>query len=157
MNATTGLERFRLDARLSGLELLHNWIEQKYVAGFNGRMRSRPVAARAGYARFECAIDAGHENFVSLVHGGVAAALIDIAGGAAAMSLLAPGETLLTVDLSARYLNAAPIDTRLLIAAATASYHDARKVVTDVRVSTAPGELLVVLGSVTVLRRPANR
>ena len=146
-------ERFVLDASLSGLDLLERWIEQGYVAGLNNRLRIRPVAASPGYVGFECALDTDHENFVGLVHGGVAAALTDIAGGAAAMSLLEPGETLLTTDLSLRFLQPSRVASGTMTAEAHTTYNDRRRVVAEVRILSAG--IVTAIGTVGIsIRRP---
>jgi uncharacterized protein (TIGR00369 family) len=49
-----------------------------------------------------------------IVHGGVYAALVDIGAGQAVRSLLAPGETVSTIDLNVSYLR--PGDTDALVA-----------------------------------------
>ena len=102
--------------------------------------------------RVECDIDPGHSNFVGLVHGGVTAALVDIIGGGAAMTLLKPGEFLLSTDLSMRFLNAAPIGCGRLIAEGRAVYADPRKVVAEVTVST-PDGLTIAHGSAAIAIR----
>jgi uncharacterized protein (TIGR00369 family) len=146
-------ERFVLDASLSGLDLLERWIEQGYVAGLNNRLRIRPVAASPGHVGFECTLDADHENFVGLVHGGVAAALTDIAGGAAAMSLLEPGETLLTTDLNLRFLQPSHVAGGTMTAEARTTYNDRRRVVAEVRISSAG--IVTAIGTVGIsIRRP---
>jgi uncharacterized protein (TIGR00369 family) len=103
------LPAFALDPAQSGLELARRWVETVWPGGFVNRLAARPVEAAEGLMRVECDIDPGHSNFVGLVHGGVTAALVDIVGGGAAMTLLKPGEFLLSTDLSMRFLNAAPI------------------------------------------------
>lgn len=153
MSANSDLATFRLDSSLTGLELLQRWISQGLVAGLNGRLQTRPIEATAGRVRFACQIDEGHGNFVGLVHGGVAAALVDIAGGAAAMTLLKAGETLLTADLAMRFLNPAPLSGGDLIAEAVVSYQDGRRIVADVQVAT--GDVVMAQGSVSIsIRRP---
>ena len=145
---------FDLDPSASGLELLHRWFQAGDVGGFPQRLRSRPLEFREGWVRIGCDIDPGHANLVGLVHGGVTAALIDTAGGAAAMSVLKPGETLLTTDISMRLLNAAPIDCGRLEAVGTVTYRDGRKLIVETTVAT-PDGLVVAQGSVGVsIRAP---
>ena len=146
-------DRFILDPDLSGLDLLRRWIEQGYVTGLNNRLRVRPLAASPGHVQFECALDAEHENFTGLVHGGVAAALTDIAGGAVAMTLLEPGETLLTTDLSLRFLQPARVAGGTMMAEARATYNDRRRVVAEVLISSAG--IVTAIGTVGIsIRRP---
>jgi len=145
---------FRLDPTVDGMELLRRWMAASNSGGFPERLRSRPVEAREGYVRIVCDIDRGHANFVGLVHGGVTAAMIDMAGGGAAMSILQPGQTLLTTDISMRLLNAAPGDCQRLDATGTITWRDDRKAIVEVVVSTDAG-LVIAQGSVGVsIRRP---
>ncbi|MDH7796299.1 MULTISPECIES: PaaI family thioesterase [unclassified Beijerinckia] len=156
MDDHTRLPAFHFDRTKSGLEVAQSWIEQGYVSGFSGALRVKPVWAERGAARFTCAVESRHSNFVGLVHGGVAAALVDMAAGTAAMTLIAPGETILTVDLSVRYLNPAPLDVEELIAHAIVSYHDRRKAICDVKVTDPKGHL-IVLGGAHIALRPAAK
>lgn len=143
---------FALDPAQSGLELARRWIETAWPGGFVNRLAARPVEAAEGFMRVECEVDPGHSNFVGLVHGGVTAALVDIVGGGAAMTLLKPGEFLLTTDLSMRFLNAAPIGCGRLIAEGRAVYADPRKVVAEVTISTSDG-LTIAHGSAAIAIR----
>ena len=147
---------FALDPTQSGLELARRWIETVWPGGFVNRLAARPVDVAEGHMRVECDIDPGHSNFVGLVHGGVTAALVDIVGGGAAMTLLKPGETLLSTDLTLRFINAAPIGDTTLFAEGRAVHQDMRKVVVDVTVTT-PEDLLIAHGTVGVsIRRPRD-
>lgn len=145
---------FHLDPSEDGLTLARRWMALGYAGGFPERLRSRPIALERGYIRLECTLDPGHANFVSLVHGGVTASLVDMAGGGAAMTLLKPGETLLSTDLTLRFISAAPISGNALIAEGRSVHQDARKVVVDVTVTT-PEDLLIAHGTVGVsIRQP---
>jgi uncharacterized protein (TIGR00369 family) len=131
---------FHLDPDVDGLELLRRWmVVGVEVGGFPARLGSHPVEAREGFARIACEIDPGHANLVGLVHGGVTAALIDMAGGAAVMTILRPGQTLVTTDLTLRFLNGAPGETARLEATGTVTWHDARKAVVAAEVRTDKG------------------
>ena len=143
---------FALDPAQSGLELALRWIETVWPGGFVNRLAARPVKVSEGHMRVDCDIDPGHSNFVGLVHGGVTAALVDIVGGGAAMTLLKPGEFLLSTDLSMRFLNAAPIGCGRLIAEGRAVYADPRKVVAEVTVATSDG-LTIAHGSAAIAIR----
>lgn len=143
---------FALDPAQSGLELAQRWIDTVWPGGFVNRLAARPVEAAEGFMRVECDIDPGHSNFVGLVHGGMTAALVDVVGGGAAMTLLKPGEFLLSTDLTMRFLNAAPIGCGRLIAEGRAIYVDPRKVVADVTISTLEG-LTIAHGSAAIAIR----
>lgn len=145
--------RFRLDPTVDGLELVRRWMAAgDEVGGFLKRLGSHPVEAREGFVRVALDIDPGHANFIGLVHGGVTAALIDMAGGAAVMSILKPGQTLVTTDLNMRFLNAAPSDTARLEATGTVTYRDDRKAVVAAEVRTDAG-VVVAQGTVGVAIR----
>lgn len=145
---------FRLDPALDGLALARRWMETRFSGGLPERLRAWPVRVEPGLIDVACEIDPGHANFVGLVHGGVTAALIDMAGGGVAMTLLKPGETLLTTDLTLRFLNAAPIGCGRLTAQGRLISHDPRRVVAEVRVVT-PDEVLVAHGTTAVsIRAP---
>ena len=77
------------------------------------------------------------------LHGGVVASLVDTAGGAAAWSALAPGESVSTVDLHVDYLEPAGLGAPLL-AVATLVRKGNR--VCHVRVSVTQGDRLVAEG-----------
>ena len=148
--------RFQLDPTLDGLDLLRRWMAAgDGVGGFLKRLGAHPSEAREGFVRVALDIDPGHANFIGLVHGGVTAALIDMAGGAAVMSILKPGQTLVTTDLTLRFLNAAPSDTARLEATGTVTYSDDRKAVVAAEVRTDTG-VVVAQGTVGVAIRAAR-
>lgn len=144
---------FRLDQGGDGLELARRWMEMRRPGGFPNRLNAWPVEVAEGTIRIRCELDQGHSNFVGLAHGGVTSALIDIAGGGAAMTLLAEGETLLTTDLTVRFLEAAPITSGALEAEGRVAYRSARKMVVEVAVARADG-VVAALGTVGVSVRP---
>jgi uncharacterized protein (TIGR00369 family) len=77
------------------------------------------------------------------LHGGVIAALVDTAGGAAAWSALASGESVSTVDLTVDYLEPGDLGAPLL---ATAVLTRKGNRVCHVRVAVKQGERLVAEG-----------
>lgn len=148
--------RFHLDPGVDGLELLRRWMAAgDGVGGFLKRLGAHPVEAREGFVRVACNIDPGHANLIGLVHGGVTAALIDMAGGAAVMTLLKPGQTLVTTDLTVRFLTAARSDTARLDATGTVTWRDDRKAVVATEVCTDTG-VVVAQGTVGVAIRAAK-
>lgn len=138
---------FEMDPSASGMELLKRWMAAPNSGGFPERLGTWPVEVGEGFVRITCDIDEGHANFIAIVHGGVTAALVDMAGAAAVMTILAPGETLLTSDLTMRLLNAAPIDCKRLEASGKIAWRDNRKVVVEVSVAT-PSGLMIAHGTV---------
>ncbi len=77
------------------------------------------------------------------LHGGVLSSLIDTAGGVAAWSALAPGETVSTVDLRVDYLEPAGLGAPLRAAAELVRKGNR---VCHVRVAVTQGEALVAEG-----------
>lgn len=145
--------RFKLDPTVDGLELVRRWMSAGLeVGGFLERLRAQPVEAREGFVRFTLEIDAGHLNLMGIVHGGVTAAVTDMAGASAVMTLLKPGQTLATTDLTMRFLNAVPGATAGLEATGTVTYRDDRKASVAVEVATDAG-VVVAQGSVGVAIR----
>ena len=140
---------FKLDRDADGFELARRWVEMPRPGGFLSLLKARPVEIERGFMRVRCDVDVGHSNFVGLVHGGVIAGLTDIAGGGAAMTLLGPGETLLTTDLNTRFLDAAPIETARLEATGRVSFHAGRRIVVAVEISGDNGTI-IAQGSVGV-------
>lgn len=133
---------FRIDPTRSGRHMVEQWREMGLsVGGFLTRLSCVVAEAGDGWIRVVCDIDPGHSNFVGLVHGGVTAAMIDMAGGGAVMTILKPGETLLSTDISMRYLNAVPGDCARLTSEGRVTYSDARKAVVDVRVVLPDGRI----------------
>lgn len=143
---------FKLDRDADGLELARRWVEMPRPGGFLSLLKARPVEIERGMMRVICDVDVGHSNFVHLVHGGVTAGLTDIAGGGAAMTLLKPGETLLTTDLTTRFLDAAPIETKQLEATGRVSFQSGRRVVVAVEIKGDRG-VVISQGSVGVTIR----
>lgn len=145
---------FKLDRDADGFELARRWVEMPRPGGFLSLLKARPVEIERGFMRVICDVDVGHSNFVGLVHGGVIAGLTDIAGGGAAMTLLKPGETLLTTDLSTRFLGPAPIEFEMLEAIGRVSFHAERRVVVSVEIAGDSGAV-IAQGSVGVsIRAP---
>lgn len=141
---------FDLDPTATGLELLQRWADKaRTVGGYPQRLCARPEEFEEGQVRIVCDLDPGHANFMGLVHGGVSASLIDVAGGSAVMTILKPGQTLLTTDLAMRFLNAAPVDCARLETVGRIVYRDARKAVVEATVST-PDGLVIAQGTVGV-------
>lgn len=143
---------FQLDRDADGFELARRWVEMPRPGGFLSRLAAAPIEIERGFMRVRCEIDVGHSNFVGLVHGGVIAGLTDVAGGGAAMTLLKPGETLLTTDLNTRFLDAAPIETKLLQATGRVSFQSGRRVVVVVEITGDRGAV-ISQGSVGVTIR----
>lgn len=133
---------FELDPTHTGRQMLERWRDMGLaVGGFLTRLSCVLTETGDGYVKVVCDIDPGHSNFVGLVHGGVTAAMVDMAGGGAVMSILKPGQTLLSTDITMRYLNAVPGDCTQIAAEGRVTYSDARKAVVHVRVVLPDGTI----------------
>ena len=145
---------FPIDPALSGMALVERWIGHGYAAGFNDRLRARPIRASHGTATFECILDADHGNLVGILHGGVSAAMADMAAGAAVMTLIQPGETLVTVDLHLHYIKPGAVSGTIEADALVATATPKRAVA---HVSVRIGSDVIALGSASFAIRPAVR
>lgn len=133
---------FQLDPSHTGRQMLDRWRDMGLsVGGFLTRLSCLVSETGDGYVKVVCDLDPGHANFVGLVHGGVTAAMVDMAGGGAVMSILKPGQTLLSTDITMRYLNAVPGDCTRIAAEGRVTYSDARKAVVDVKVILPDGTI----------------
>ena len=77
----------------------------------NAKLGIRAEDLDDGRVRLALETDASHHNEVGIVHGGIAALLLDGAMGRCVGRTLAPGESCATVQLSVQYL--APAEGRL--------------------------------------------
>ncbi len=86
------------------------------------------------------------------MHGGVIAALVDVAGAGAAMTSTNAGESVLTTDVNLRLLEATPLDAGQLIAEGRVTYRAKKRLVVAVEIRRADG-VVVAEGSVGALVR----
>jgi len=142
------------DPALSGAERIRLWAETARPGGFQERLGARPVDMGEGWLKIACPIGADHANLGGILHGGVAATLVDMAAGGAAMTLIEPGEVVLTVDLNIRYLAPTRLDEGPLLAEGRVTHRAGRKMIAQVEVTKAGG-VLIAQGSISVAVRPA--
>lgn len=102
----------------------------------------RPVAADPGRARVEVVPGERHHNGSAMVHGGLIAALIDSAAGAAMATTLPAGQRVATVDLKVDYLRPAPVAGGALVAAAEVTHAGRMVGHASARVTTRDGRLI---------------
>jgi uncharacterized protein (TIGR00369 family) len=143
---------FGYDVNLRGVERARRWMEQGHSGGFFERLRVSPVEVEEGRLTVACDIDIGHANFIGLVHGGVLAALVDIAGAGAAMSSVDVGESVLTTDVSLRLLDVTPLDGGRLTATGRVTHRAKKRLVVAVEIRRADG-VVAAEGSVGALVR----
>ncbi|MEL7831348.1 PaaI family thioesterase [Citromicrobium bathyomarinum] len=148
---TSVLTEFGYTRDQTGLEIAQAWIDAGLVTGYVGTLGVKPVHAERGIIHFSCPAAASLSNFAGTIHGGLAASLIDIAGAGAALTLLDPGEILLTGDLQLRYCSPIPVDGEEITAHGTVRYDEQRRIIAEVFVYH--GGQTVAVGSVAVVRR----
>jgi uncharacterized protein (TIGR00369 family) len=92
------------------------------------------------------ALDPGeqHYNPIGVVHGGVAATLLDTVMGCALHTLLPPATAYTTLDISIRFVRPVTTDTDTVLATGTV-LHRGRRTTTEARLLAAAGGQLLVL------------
>ncbi len=103
--------------RMTGLEFVAAQIDGKLpVAPIHKSANYAPVAAEAGRAVYRCTPAAYHYNPMGGVHGGLAAILIDTAGGAAIQTAQPKGRGATTISLAVDYFRPITRDSGPLLA-----------------------------------------
>lgn len=105
-----------------------------------------------GRAVVRCIPDEQHGNTRGTVHGGLAAAMIDTATGAAVITTLEDGESTATVDLNVKYVRPVAADGGPIACEATVIHRGRRIATIDARITDADGRLLGH-GSATMIVR----
>jgi uncharacterized protein (TIGR00369 family) len=130
----------------------------------DGELPAAPIATLLG---FEVrAVDEGavtfaltpreeHYNPIGMVHGGVAATLLDTVMGCAVHSLLPAGVGYTTLDISVRYQRAITIETGPVVATGTVLHSGRRTATAEGRlVAEATGKLLASATSTLLIVTP---
>jgi uncharacterized protein (TIGR00369 family) len=93
-------------------------------------------------------------NPIGMVHGGVAATLLDTAMGCAVHTLLPKGVGYSTLDISVRYLRPITVDTRTVVATGKVVHHGRRTATAEGRIVAAEsGQLLATATSTLIVVR----
>jgi uncharacterized protein (TIGR00369 family) len=96
-----------------------------------------------------------HYNPIGMVHGGVAATLLDTVMGCAVHTLLAAGVGYTTLDISVRYQRAITVDTGVVVATGTVLHSGRRTATAEGRlVAEATGKLLATSTSTLLIVTP---
>jgi uncharacterized protein (TIGR00369 family) len=96
-----------------------------------------------------------HYNPIGMVHGGVAATLLDTVMGCAVQTVLPSGVLYSTLDISVRYLRPVTVETGTILATGTVVHHGRRTATAEGRVVSADtGRLLATATSTLLLTRP---
>ena len=93
-----------------------------------------------------------HDNGMGIVHGGVAASLLDTAMGCAVQTLLPAGVGYTTLDLNVRYLRAMTFGTGTVVATGTVQHAGRRTAIAEAQlVAEATGKLLATATSTLLI------
>jgi uncharacterized protein (TIGR00369 family) len=96
-----------------------------------------------------------HYNPIGMVHGGVAATLLDTVMGCAVHTVLPEGVGYSTLDVSVRYLRPITVDTGVVLATGTVVHAGRRTATAEGRVvAEATGKTLATATSTLLLVRP---
>ncbi len=128
---------------LSGLEQLRTALAGELPPIGIGRLLGmRLDELDAGHVVFSLDTHPELSNPLGIVHGGVAATLLDSAMGCAVHSLLAPGEGYTTLDLHVHYVRPVPLDLGRITATGSIVHRGRRMATAEGRVADATGRLL---------------
>jgi len=97
-----------------------------------------------------------HYNPIGLVHGGVAATLLDSAMGSAVHTTLPPGVGYTTVEMKVSLLRPITLDTGPVRATGTLLHAGSRTALAEGRLTDAAGRLLAHATSTCLILRPAK-
>ena len=113
------------------------------LLGFDVRRIGRGEVTFAYRPRLE------HYNGIGVVHGGVAATLLDTVLGCAVQTLLPKGVALTTLDVNVRYLRPITDRTRLVLATGTAVHQGRRIASAEGRIVEASTDRLLATATAT--------
>jgi len=92
-----------------------------------------------------------HYNGMGVVHGGLAATLLDTVMGCAVQTLLPKGATLSTLDISVRYVRPITVRTGLVLATATTVHRGRRTATAEGRIVEATTGRVLCTATTTLL------
>lgn len=95
-----------------------------------------------------------HYNGIGLVHGGIAATLLDTAMGCAVQTLLPKGTAVSTLDISVRYVRPITVRTGLVFATGTTVHRGRRTATAEGRVVEATTGRVLATATTTLLIQP---
>lgn len=110
---------------------------------------------RPGEVTFELTPTEQHYNPIGMVHGGIAATLLDTAMGCAVQTRLPTGVGYTTSDIQVRYLKPVTVQTATVLATGTVVHLGRRTAVAEARlVQESTGMLLATATSTLLVVRP---
>src|ERR1051325_5651328 len=140
---------------MSGAEFL-----QKIVAGelpgppFAALLNFKLVELGEGQAAFAVEPDEYHYNPIGVVHGGLAATLLDSAMGCAVHSMLAAGVGYTTLEATVNYVRPMTVETGLVRCEAKVIHMGGRTATAEGRVTDASGKLYAHATTTCIIFRP---
>jgi uncharacterized protein (TIGR00369 family) len=111
----------------------------------------RPVEIDAGRVVFEAYPNESHYNPIGVVHGGLAATLLDSVMGCAVQTTLAAGEAYTTLELKVNFTRPMTRDTGRVLATGTVVHHGGRVATAEGRVVAEQSGKLLAHGTTTCL------
>ena len=112
-------------------------------------------AIEAGAVTFALTPAEKHYNPIGMVHGGVAATLLDTVMGCAVHTVLPAGVGYTTLDISVRYQRAITVDTGIVVATGTVLHAGRRTATAEGRlIAEATGKLLASSTSTLLIVTP---
>jgi uncharacterized protein (TIGR00369 family) len=141
--------------RMSGIEYLYAIRDGRVPAPpFAMTLDMRLVEVEEGRAVFECEPAEYHYNPLGVVHGGLAATLLDSAMGCAVHSLLPVGVSFTTLEIKVNYLRALTSETGTVRAEGWIVNLGGRVAVAEGRVVDAAGKLYAHSTTTCLILRP---
>ena len=131
-----------IGTHMSGLEQLKIMAERDIRCGFAETLDIRMTEARDGHVVFECIPDVHLYNPNSAVHGGFIATMMDFACGYVAMSKVAPGFAITTVEIKIAYHKAVTKNTGAIRAIGSIASSGRRMIFTEAKLLDSNDRLL---------------
>jgi acyl-CoA thioesterase len=144
-----------VDTTTSGVEQLRSMFGQSGPGvGISRLIGMQLEVLEEGQVAFSALTRAEMVNAIGVVHGGIAATLLDSALGCAVHSTLKPGEHYTTVDLHVHYTRAISVDLGKIVATGVVVHRGSRLATAEGRLVDPEGKLLAH-GTTTCLVMPA--
>jgi uncharacterized protein (TIGR00369 family) len=144
-----------VDTTISGVEQLRRLMgEEGPGVGISRLLGMRLEILEEGRVSFSLDTREDMTNAIGVVHGGIAATLLDSALGCAVHSTLEPGERYTTVDLHVHYTRAIAVGLGKIAAIGEVVHRGSRLATAEGRVTDANGKLLAH-GTTTCMVMPA--
>jgi uncharacterized protein (TIGR00369 family) len=143
-------------AVVSGLEFLQGTIaDGAWTSNFCQMVGIRLVEAEPGRTVYEAAPGEGHMNALGIVHGGLAATLIDAATGSAVLSMQPKGARSTTLELNVNFVRPMTAATGRVTCEGKVIHVGRRVGTSEARVVDGQGKL-IAHGTATMMLFPAD-